>query len=95
VKRRNVLEFISRLARVADDRKERIGGITGLEEVLSSRDLVAPRGFRVSFDGLVSSIGVVGVAGELSVWNANCCCANAHSVVEVFDVRGGSTANDR
>lgn len=78
--------------RVAEDRKERMGGISGLVEVLSSRDFDAPHKFRVLFAGIAS---VIDAAGELSVWNASCCCANAHSVVEVFEIRGGSPAEER
>jgi hypothetical protein len=69
-----------------------MGGISGLEEVLSSRDFDAPRIFRVLFEVFAS---VIGAAGELSVWNASCCCANAHSVVELFEIRGVSPAEER
>jgi hypothetical protein len=69
-----------------------MGGIRGFVDVLSSRDLEAPRKFRVL---LVVFASLIGAAGELSVWNASCCCANAHSVVEVFAIRGDSPAEDR
>jgi hypothetical protein len=69
-----------------------MGGISGLVDVLSSRDFDAPRKFRVLF---VVFASVIGAAGELSVWNASCCCANAHAVVEVFETRGESPAEER
>jgi hypothetical protein len=88
-KRWNDLAYISRLARVAEDRKERMGGIKSLVDVLSSRDFDAPRKLREVF------ASVIGVAGELSVWKASCCCANAHSVVDVLETRGESPAEER
>lgn len=71
-----------------------MGGIRGLEVIFSSKDCVAPREVRVVLVSLALSIGVTGVIGVFSDWNANCCCANAHSVVDVFEVRGESAAND-
>ncbi len=78
--------------RVAEDRKERMGGIRGFADVLSSRDLEAPRKLRVVLNVFAS---LIGAAAELRVWNASCCCANAHSVVEVFAIRGDSPAEER
>lgn len=73
-----------------DDRKERIGGMKGREDVVSSRDFDVTREFRV-LD--VSKFGVAGVLWRRS--RASFCCAKAHSVVELFGTRGGSAGNER
>jgi hypothetical protein len=67
--------------------------MTGLEDVVSSRDLDVAREFRDIVVFFVSMIEVVGVLWRFS--SASFCCAKAHSVVELFGTRAGSGGNER
>jgi hypothetical protein len=49
----------------------------------------------VLLEFLASVVGVAGFMVEERVRNVSCCCANAHSVVGVFGVRGGSSGTER
>lgn len=82
--------------RFDDDLKERIGGITGLESLFSSRDREVKVRCGVGIIcGVVLDASSIATFDSLFDSNASCCCAKAHSVVEVFDDRADSAAKER
>jgi hypothetical protein len=73
-----------------------MGGITERERLLSSIDrAVDVRDCRGILFGVVLTGFSIELAGSLFDSNASCCCAKAHSVVEVFGDRADSAAKER